>query len=85
MKKSIIIIPVAICALAILAVSCGRGDIKATGAVVGEVLAEDIVELRSDQIKLAGIETGSVEKRSMGCYGCPSEPGYSKHANGRLY
>jgi hypothetical protein len=66
MKKSLINISLAICASAFLAVSCGRGDNKATGAVVGEVLAEDIVELRSDQIKLAGIETGSVEMRSMG-------------------
>lgn len=31
-----------------------------------EVLPEDIVELREDQIKLAGIEMGSVETRSLG-------------------
>lgn len=30
-----------------------------------EVLPEDIVELRDDQIKLAGIQTGSVEMRSV--------------------
>lgn len=66
MKKTIINISLAVCATAILSVSCGRIGNSATGAVVPEVLPEDIVELRSDQIKLAGIETGSVEKRSMG-------------------
>ncbi|MBG0859576.1 MAG: efflux RND transporter periplasmic adaptor subunit [Bacteroidales bacterium] len=30
-----------------------------------EILPEDIVELRDDQIKLAGIQTGSVEMRSV--------------------
>jgi membrane fusion protein, heavy metal efflux system len=66
MKKSIINISLAVCASALLAVSCGSGDSKATGAVVEEVLADDIVELRSDQIKLAGVETGAIEMRSMG-------------------
>lgn len=31
-----------------------------------EVLPEDIVEMRDDQIKLAGIETGSIEIRPLG-------------------
>ena len=30
-----------------------------------EVIPEDIVELRADQIKLAGIQTGVIEKRSL--------------------
>lgn len=44
-------------------VSCkGKSD---TGNQKVEVLAEDIVELREDQIKLANIETGSIEMRSI--------------------
>ena len=46
--------------------SCTHGDIKpVAGATKVEVLPENIVELREDQIKLAGIQTGSVEMRSV--------------------
>ncbi len=46
--------------------SCINGDSKpAVTAKEVEVLPEDIVELRDDQIKLAGIQTGSVEMRSV--------------------
>jgi cobalt-zinc-cadmium efflux system membrane fusion protein len=46
--------------------SCINGDSKpVAGAKEVEVLPEDIVELREDQIKLAGIQTGSVEMRSV--------------------
>ncbi len=46
--------------------SCINGDSKpAVTAMEVEVLPEDIVELRDDQIKLAGIQTGSVEMRSV--------------------
>jgi cobalt-zinc-cadmium efflux system membrane fusion protein len=46
--------------------SCTHGDIKpVAGAKKVEVLPENIVELREDQIKLAGIRTGSVEMRSV--------------------
>jgi cobalt-zinc-cadmium efflux system membrane fusion protein len=46
--------------------SCNNGDSKpAVTAKEVEVLPEDIVELRDDQIKLAGIQTGSVEMRSV--------------------
>ncbi|MDP4238905.1 MAG: efflux RND transporter periplasmic adaptor subunit [Bacteroidota bacterium] len=40
---------------------------KKSGAVVKETeqIPEDIVELRDDQIKLAGIETGTIEMRAM--------------------
>ena len=34
--------------------------------IAAEVLPEDIVELRDDQIKLANIELGSVEMKSLG-------------------
>jgi membrane fusion protein, heavy metal efflux system len=43
--------------------SCKKG----AGSTVGtEVLPEDIVELRDDQIKLADIELGSIEMKSLG-------------------
>jgi len=46
--------------------SCRNADSKLlTEAVAPEVLPENIVELREDQIKLAGIQTGSVEMRSV--------------------
>jgi len=46
--------------------SCINGDSKAgLVAAEAEVLPDDIVELREDQIKLAGIQTGSVEMRSV--------------------
>src|SRR5665811_1018508 len=44
--------------------SCNKGkntvEVKET-----EVLPEDIVELRDDQLKLANIETGTIELRSL--------------------
>lgn len=44
--------------------SCG--DAKKTAETKeAEVLPEDIVELRADQVKLANIETGSIELRSL--------------------
>jgi membrane fusion protein, heavy metal efflux system len=45
--------------------SCNRGDKAGAGAIVPEVLPEDIVELRADQIKLATIELGCVEMRKL--------------------
>jgi membrane fusion protein, heavy metal efflux system len=66
MNKTIVNISIALFTLATITVSCGRGSASATETVATEVLPEDIVELRGDQIKLAGIETGSVEMRSMG-------------------
>jgi membrane fusion protein, heavy metal efflux system len=44
--------------------SCGKTK-KVESESKEEVLAEDIVELREDQIKLANIQTGTVEMRSM--------------------
>jgi cobalt-zinc-cadmium efflux system membrane fusion protein len=46
--------------------SCKRDNQSSSEKAGVEVLPEDIVELRDDQIKLAGIETGSVEVRSLG-------------------
>jgi cobalt-zinc-cadmium efflux system membrane fusion protein len=46
--------------------SCNTENQSASEKGEEEILPEDIVELRDDQIKLAGIETGSVEIRSLG-------------------
>jgi cobalt-zinc-cadmium efflux system membrane fusion protein len=51
--------------LAILA-SCREGGQNSIEVEEIEVLPDDIVELREDQIKLAGIEFGSIETRSLG-------------------
>ncbi len=58
---SIFLIPVIMIAL----VSCGdsKQPVKTEKAV--EVLPEDIVELRADQIKMAQIETASIETRVL--------------------
>lgn len=46
--------------------ACINGDSKLfEGVTKIEVLPEDIVELREDQIKLAGIQTGLVEMRTV--------------------
>lgn len=45
-------------------ISCNSGK-KAELAVPTEVIPENIVEMRADQIKLANIQTGSLEVRSM--------------------
>ena len=61
LKLSIIIL-----GLIITLNSCINADSNpVTDATEIEVLPEDIVELRDDQIKLAGIQTGSVEMRSV--------------------
>ena len=45
--------------------SCKGGKENKEESAVVEVLPIDIVELRDDQIKMAGIETGSIEWRSL--------------------
>lgn len=57
---SSILFPVFLIAL----VSCNGGT-KATETKEAEVLPEDIVELRADQIKLANIETGTIQMQSL--------------------
>jgi cobalt-zinc-cadmium efflux system membrane fusion protein len=52
--------------LTIYFVSCSKGNKTAAETIVAEVLPEDIVELRADQIKLANVELGTVEIRSLG-------------------
>jgi cobalt-zinc-cadmium efflux system membrane fusion protein len=46
-------------------ISCGKSA-KTESVTNVEVIPEDIVELREDQIKLSNIETGSIELKSMG-------------------
>lgn len=46
-------------------VSCGGGQPKTEEKAATEMLPEDVVEMRADQIKLAGIETAPIEMRSM--------------------
>jgi membrane fusion protein, heavy metal efflux system len=46
-------------------ISCNGGKKSGSEAKETEVLPEDIVELRGDQIKLAHIETGVIENRSL--------------------
>ena len=61
LKLSIIIL-----GLIITLNSCFNADSNPVAKIAEiEVLPEDIVELRDDQIKLAGIQTGSVELRSV--------------------
>ena len=45
--------------------SCQQTTKVKEEAKSAEVIPDDIVELRADQIKLAGVETGSVEMRSL--------------------
>jgi cobalt-zinc-cadmium efflux system membrane fusion protein len=46
--------------------SCTGGNKQAAETIKVEVLPEDIVELRADQIKLANVELGAVEMHSVG-------------------
>lgn len=46
-------------------VSCNGNKISNPEVEEVEVLPEDIVELRDDQIKMANVETGAIEMRSM--------------------
>ena len=52
--------------LGLLTLSCSRENKPVSGSRPAELLPEDIVELREDQIKLANIELGVVEMQSLG-------------------
>ncbi|MDP4278212.1 MAG: efflux transporter periplasmic adaptor subunit, partial [Bacteroidota bacterium] len=64
MKKNHITVLVAI-ATVLLFPSCKGTSKTAPETEQEETLPEDIVELRQDQINVAGIQTGSIEKRSL--------------------
>lgn len=49
----------------LLSGACNNETGPEDGAIEAEVLPENIVELRSDQIKLANVELGTVEMRSL--------------------
>jgi cobalt-zinc-cadmium efflux system membrane fusion protein len=53
------------CLFLFTAVSCSSGKKGKAEAKTDEVIPDDLVELRSDQVKLANIVTGSVELRSL--------------------
>jgi cobalt-zinc-cadmium efflux system membrane fusion protein len=59
------IISIALFSLIIAFSSCNPGVKTSAETKEEEVIPEDIVELRNDQIKLANIETGAIEMRSM--------------------
>jgi cobalt-zinc-cadmium efflux system membrane fusion protein len=65
MRKISYHIPVFFLSLFVFIGSCGKESKSVEDTSVKD-LPEDIVELRDDQIKLAGIEMGSVETRSLG-------------------
>ncbi len=65
MKKYSFISSVIISAFFITLVSCVGGTKGAAETEEAEVLPEDIVELRDDQIKLANIETGTIKMQSL--------------------
>ena len=65
MTKNKFISPAILLVLFIALISCNGGTKGAVEKKEEEVIPEDIVELRADQIKLAKIETGAIETRSL--------------------
>jgi cobalt-zinc-cadmium efflux system membrane fusion protein len=65
MKKYNIVKTIILSIITVALFSCKSGSNTQTETEEEEVLPEDIVELREDQIKLANIETGSIELRSL--------------------
>jgi RND family efflux transporter MFP subunit len=52
-------------ALFLILISCNGSKNTEADNMETEVIPEDIVELRDDQVKFAGIETGAIEMRSL--------------------
>lgn len=65
MTKNKFISPAILLVLFIALTSCNGGTKGAVEKKAEEMIPEDIVELRADQVKLANIETGSIETRSL--------------------
>jgi membrane fusion protein, heavy metal efflux system len=65
MKKTDYKVLLIICVTLLLG-SCTGKNKPATESTEVEVLPEDIVEMRQDQINLAGIQTGPIEMKSLG-------------------
>jgi RND family efflux transporter, MFP subunit len=66
MTKLILRVSLVSFGLSVLLISCNKGNKPAAEAKATEVLPEDIVEMREDQVSLAKIELGSVEMKSLG-------------------
>lgn len=66
MTKLISIVVLVLFGLSALLVSCKRENKPSSEQKTTETLPDDIVEMREDQIKLAKIELGSVEMKSLG-------------------
>ena len=49
----------------VLTASCKKANNSAVESIRTEVIPDDIVEMRFDQISLAGIDTGSLEMRFL--------------------
>jgi len=65
MKKYRILITIIVSAFIITLISCSGGKKPTEEVKPTEVLPEDIVELRGDQIQLAGIQIGAIETRTL--------------------
>lgn len=65
MKQYSIIKATILSAIAVVLFSCHSGSKNKAETEKAEVIPDDIVEMRKDQIKLAKIETGSIELRSL--------------------
>jgi RND family efflux transporter MFP subunit len=65
MTKNKFIFPAILLALFIALISCNGGTKKTVESKEEEIIPEDVVELRADQVKLANIETGAIETRSL--------------------
>jgi RND family efflux transporter MFP subunit len=66
MTKSFFCVLLIFLGLSVLLFSCNIGKSSTVEVKTDEVLPDDIVELREDQIKLANIELGAVEMQSIG-------------------
>ncbi len=65
MRKKKLITIICLLSVFIAVTSCKSGAKDKEEAENTEVIPEDIVEMREDQIKLANIETGTIEMRSL--------------------
>ncbi len=65
MKKYSFLTTAILFSLILMLGSCNSAEKSKAETIVTEVIPEDIVELRADQIKLAGIDTGAIIMRSL--------------------
>ncbi len=65
MTRNHIISAIIVSTFCIVLTACNGGKNTGTENKEAEILPEDIVELRDDQVKFANIETGSIEMRTL--------------------